>query len=150
MIETKTYSVAAIENGTVIDHIDVGYALQIVKLLKLAEHQSQVTLALNLPSKKNLIKDLIKVESRYLSTEETSQIAILAPSATINIIENYQVKEKYQVTLPDKIEGIIHCPNPHCITNHEKAKSVILVLQRKKRAILQCNYCRSKFEYVND
>lgn len=49
-METKTLAVAAIKNGTVIDHIAAGQALRIIRFLNLAEHHKQITLGLNLPS----------------------------------------------------------------------------------------------------
>lgn len=143
---TKTVAVSAICNGTVIDHIPAGQALSIIKFLKLTGHNRQVTLGLNLPSSHLGYKDLIKVEERTLSSEETSQVAILAPEATVNLIENFSVKNKFKVTLPKRIEGVISCPNPRCISNHETAVSKISVLQRWRGNIrLQCHYCRKTF-----
>ena len=46
----ETLSVSAIKNGTVIDHIKAGKALQIVPLLDLTSGQQQVTVGINLRS----------------------------------------------------------------------------------------------------
>ncbi len=140
--------VAAIRNGTVIDHIDAGHALKIVKILKLAGHQKQVTLGLNLPSNTLGLKDIIKVEDRELSPDEANQVAILAPNATINIIYGYEVQRKFKVTMPATIEKIFSCPNPACISNHESTKGSFKVLQRVKNKIgLECHYCRKVFNH---
>lgn len=139
MTITKSYAVSAIRNGTVIDHIEAGHALKIVKFLRLADHRSQVTLGLNLPSQVMGYKDLIKVEEKELAPEELNQIAILAPDATISIIKEYVVNHKYKLTLPEKIFGMIECSNPRCISNHEKILSQFHVLPKRS---LKCHYCR--------
>ena len=140
---TKQYAVASICNGTVIDHIQAGSALKIVSLLRLAEHQKIVTLGLNLPSNRLGIKDLIKVEDRKLDPEEVNQVALFAPNATISIIANYDVVQKYPICIPDRIQGVISCTNPKCISNHEKIKSYLYVIQKMDQSVrLRCHYCR--------
>lgn len=146
MTQDKTLPVSAIRNGTVIDHIPSGQALKIVKLLKLAIDHSQVTIGLHLPSRQLQYKDLIKIEHIDLSQEDASQVAILAPQATVNIIRNFEVHEKFQVTLPDSISGVISCPSIHCVSNHEPIESEILVKQKWGGNVrLQCHFCRKKF-----
>lgn len=145
-VTTKTLAVSSIENGTVIDHIDVGNALAIVKLLKLPKHQKRVTVGLNLPSNRMGYKDIIKVEDREISPDEVNQIAILAPEATINIIQNYEISRKFKIAVPDVIIGIIDCPNLKCISNYENVAKIFHVLHRQRRNIrLQCRYCRTMF-----
>lgn len=142
----KTLPVSAIEKGTVIDHIPAGRALKIVKLLDLSTERYQVTLGLNLPSSLLGMKDLIKVESLILSSDSASKAAVLAPLATVNIIENFEVQNKFQVSLPASIQGVIPCPNSLCVSNHENIEPIILVKQRWKGNIrLQCHYCRKQF-----
>lgn len=145
-IKEKTLAVSAIRSGTVIDHIDQGRGMKIVKLLRLAEHQKRVALGLNLKSKLLGLKDIIKVEERKLSLSEASQVGILAPEATISIIEEYEVAEKFKVSLPERVDRLIPCPNPQCISNHEPGGSSILVSQKGRRNIrLLCRYCRKDF-----
>ncbi len=140
---TKQYAVAAICNGTVIDHIQAGNALKIVKLLRLSEHQKLVTLGLNLPSNRLGMKDLIKVEDRKLDPEEVNQVALFATKATISIIENYEVVQKYPISIPDTIRGFISCTNTRCISNHEKIQSYLYVIQKMDQSVkLRCHYCR--------
>lgn len=142
----KTLAVSAIRNGTVIDHIDAGRGMKIVKLLRLAGHQKKVSLGLNLDSGLLGLKDLIKVEDRVLTQQEANQVAILAPEATINIIKEYEVVEKFKVIVPEILEGVIPCPNALCISNHEDAGSSLHISQNGKRCIrLQCRYCRITF-----
>ena len=145
MTTTKTLAVSAIKNGTVIDHIVPGQALAIVRLLNLAKHHKQVTLGLNLPSSTRQYKDIIKVEDRELTPEEANQVAIFSPKATINIIKDYEVVNKFFVEIPETISTVIRCPNPRCITNHEKMRSFFFVKQRMQSIDLQCKYCRKIF-----
>ncbi len=137
--------VAAICNGTVIDHIAAGQALKIVHLLKLTEQQKLVTLGLNLPSNTLVYKDLIKVDDRVITAEEADQIAIFAPQATLNIIENYAVVTKFKVQLPEWIRGIFSCLNPKCICNQEKIATAFNISRRQHFIFLQCKYCSKSF-----
>jgi aspartate carbamoyltransferase regulatory subunit len=143
----KILSVAAIENGTVIDHIPAGQGMRIVRLLKLADHKNKVTLGLNLPSVSLKYKDLIKVEGREVSEEEANQIALFAPKATINIIRGYQIEKKFSVTLPETISKILACPNQKCITNHEQVNTRFRVSRYGQKVMLQCNYCEKGFAH---
>src|SRR5438105_100572 len=107
---SKTMAVAAIRNGTVIDHIGIGKALKIIRLLKLENYPKPITLGLNLPSNTYGYKDIIKVEDMELTPDEANQVAIFAPSATINIICDYEVHKKYRVEMPATLEKVISCP----------------------------------------
>jgi aspartate carbamoyltransferase regulatory subunit len=152
----KTLLVAAIKEGTVIDHIPVGNALKIIRLLNLAAYNKLVTVGLNLPSKATKYKDLIKVEGREVTREESNKIAILAPSATINIVKNYNVVKKTKVVIPETVEYVVVCPNPKCITNNEIMNSKFKVTIDKNGVKLRCHYCEKVFrqeeikEYKNN
>ena len=142
----KTLSVTAINNGTVIDHITAGHALKIVRLLNLADHNKVVTLGLNLPSKASKYKDIIKVEGRELNPKELHRIAIFAPDASINIIENYEIVKKFKIEMPDVVEYVVVCPNPNCITNNEIMDSKFNVRQEGENIKLKCHYCEKIFD----
>jgi aspartate carbamoyltransferase regulatory subunit len=143
---SKTLAVAAIRNGTVIDHISAGNGLKIVQFLQLAKHRKQVTLGLNFPSGRLEYKDIIKVEDRELTLEEANRISVLAPDATINIIQDFEICRKFKVSIPKTIEEVIPCFNPRCISNHENVSSSLNVLKRVSNTIqLQCRYCRKIF-----
>ena len=115
----KELKVQPIRNGTVIDHIAPGMALKVLHVLNIPQpgQTSTVTAAINVPSKAMGRKDIVKVEDRELDTHEVNKISLLAPSASINIIREYEVAEKRHVELPDIVEGIVRCSNPNCITN---------------------------------
>lgn len=143
---TKTLSVSAINNGTVIDHIRCGRALRIVHLFRLLDDKNQVTVGMNLPSKRLGMKDLIKIENRILSHEQANEIAIFAPEATINIVKDFEVIEKIETKLPSAIKNIFRCPNPRCITHNEHAESIFSIEEQGKSAKLICHYCEKAFD----
>lgn len=148
--ETKTLPISAIKQGVVIDHITVGQALVIIKILKLSNPEHPITLGLNLPSHSMGSKDLVKLEKYMLSDEECDKIAVLSPNATINIINDFQITEKMKLELPDKIADIAPCPNDRCITNHEKIGSLFVINKRGPLAIeLRCHYCRKQIAKIS-
>ena len=140
----KTLSVSAINNGTVIDHIPAGQAITILRLLKLVDHKNQVTIGLNLKSSGGL-KDLIKMENRYLSEREAQEIGIFAPNATINLIKDFKVIEKKSALLPEVIIDIMRCPNPRCITQREPLKTHFNLHRLNHETKYQCKYCEKTF-----
>jgi len=143
--ENKSLSVAAIVNGTVIDHIADGKGILLVRLLKLENYLKPVTLGLNLPSSRMKTKDLIKIEGKELSASEISQIAIFSPRTTLNIIQNYKVVKKVLIEPPPNISNIIICPNPQCISKHERTSRLFHVINERKEIQLQCHYCEKIF-----
>jgi aspartate carbamoyltransferase regulatory subunit len=134
--------VRRIKDGTVIDHIDPGMALIVLKALNITGREGNViTVALNVPSSKLETKDIIKVENKFLESQETNKLALLAPKATVNIIRDYKVIEKRKVELPDAFIGIFRCSNPRCVTNSkEEIKPMIDVID-KSQPTLRCRYC---------
>ena len=141
MVEDKL-KIEKIRKGTVIDHIDSGYALTILALTGLAESTDLMTIGINVPSKKLPKKDLIKIENIFLNEIQMQQISILSPNATISLIEDYKVIEKKKVKIPEVIKKLIVCQNITCITNSQKEPimSEFLVLEEKPLKI-QCVYC---------
>jgi len=94
--------VSKIKDGTVIDHIRGGYALDVIKILGITGKEKRViTIGINVPSKRLGVKDIVKIEGRAINTQEVNRIALVAPHASINIIRNYKVVEKVEVKLPD-------------------------------------------------
>lgn len=141
----KFLSVAAIKEGTVIDHIPAGEALKVVEILGLSMHKLQVSIGMNFPSKRDGFKDIIKVENRFLTAEEASIVAILAPKATLSLIHNFEVTSKISLEVPESIEGIYKCPNARCISNAEKVQTKFFVKEKKPMIVLQCHYCLKHF-----
>ena len=143
---SKTLSVSAIHNGTVIDHIHSDQTLRIIRMLHLLEKKLKVTVGFNLPSKTMEVKDLIKIENHILTHDEANQITIFAPDATINIIQDFEVKQKIITSLPATISHIFICPNINCITHDEPVHSFFTVAEEGKSTQLICRYCEKSFE----
>jgi aspartate carbamoyltransferase regulatory subunit len=99
-----------------------------------------VTFGANLDSLKLGKKAIIKVSEVFFKDEEINKISLVAPHARLNIIRDYMVVEKRDVTIPDEIVGIVRCINPKCITNTEPVTTRFLV-KNKKKVSLKCHYC---------
>ncbi len=140
--EPRELRVKPIRNGTVIDHIAGGQALNVLKILGISgTTDATVSVVMNVESGKLGKKDIVKVEDRELLEEEVNRIALIAPAATINIIRDYEVVEKRLVDLPEEIVGVVRCQNPSCISNtSEPIKSRMLVKARNP-VLLRCIYC---------
>lgn len=142
---SRELNVSAIENGTVIDHIDNHATFQVADILRVSDEHSKVLIGVNLPSKHIGKKGIIKIENRSLSDKEVNKIAVIAPDATVNIIKNYQVVKKFRVHLPERIEQFIKCFNPRCVTNNENVKSLFDVVEQSPLR-LRCVYCERIME----
>ena len=135
--------IVKIHDGTVIDHIRAGKALEVLKILRITgEDGNVVSLAMNISSGKIGKKDIVKVEHRFLKEEEVARIALVAPEATINLIENGRLINKHCIELPETLTDIMPCPNPRCVTNKEREpiSSKYQVVSRKPIQ-LKCLYC---------
>jgi aspartate carbamoyltransferase regulatory subunit len=128
-----------IKNGTVIDHITSGEALNVLKIIGITGTTTEsVSVATNVSSGKIGKKDIVKIEKRELRKEEMDRIALIAPRVSINIIRDYKVYAKGGVERPKFLLGVVRCPNPGCITNaHEPVSSRFEVLPNG----LHCMYC---------
>ncbi len=138
----REIKVQKIKNGTVIDHITPGQALNVLKIIGVTREypKTTVTVAMNVPSSKAGAKDIVKVEGRELKADEVDKISLIAPKASINIIRDYEVVEKKVVSIPDVLSGFLRCANPNCITNTEEAASKFAV-EEKHPVKVRCIYC---------
>lgn len=135
--------VAAIENGTVIDHIPADKTYQVVSLLRLEKLDTQVTIGYNYNSKKLGRKGIIKVADKFFNDEEISRLSVVAPNIVLNTIRDYEVVEKRTATIPNELRGIVKCNNPKCITNNEPMPTLFHVVD-KQQGILKCHYCEKE------
>ena len=135
----KEILVAAIENGTVIDHIPSEYTYKVASLLELHTLNTPVTIGQNYSSKKLGKKGIIKVTDKFFTDDEISRLAVVAPNVVLSIIKNYEVIEKKAVQLPSELRGIVKCNNPKCITNNEPMQTVFRVDKLQKTVC--CHYC---------
>lgn len=130
--------VAAIENGSVIDHIPTDKLFTVAQLLNLEGCNAEVVIANNLKSQVMGRKGLIKISGKFFSEAEISQLAVVCPNIRVVVIKDYKVAEKIEVTLPETLTNIVKCANPVCITNNEPMKTVFY---RKDLQTLKCRYC---------
>ena len=107
--------VAAIKNGTVIDHIPAEKTYQVVNLLQLETLETPVTIGYNYPSNKIGRKGIIKVSDKFFTDEEISRLSVVAQNVVLNIIHDYEVVEKKTVKTPDELRGIVKCNNPKVV-----------------------------------
>ncbi len=142
MSDSRQLLVRRIKDGTVIDHIESGKALLVLRTLDITGKEGNViTVALNVPSSKHDKKDIIKVENRFLEKNETNKLALIAPHATINIIKDYKLVEKRKIQLPDSITGVFKCTNLKCVTNSDEYIKPVINIIDKEKVILRCRYC---------
>ncbi|UCD96740.1 MAG: aspartate carbamoyltransferase regulatory subunit [Candidatus Bathyarchaeota archaeon] len=141
MTET-TLRVSKIKDGTVIDHINNGHALDVVRILGInGQTNGTVLIALHVPSEQLGLKDIVKVEGRELKPEEVDKIALLAPQASINIIRQYAVVDKKRVKLPSIISGTVTCGNPACVSNSSEPIQPKFYVKTEDPLVVRCHYC---------
>ena len=139
MSDDQQMRVSKIENGTVIDHVPGGQALNVLAILGIdGTSGEEVSIGMNVPSDRLGRKDIVKVEGRELSPEEVDVLSLVAPAATINYIRDYEVLDKHRVERPESVTGVLECPNHECITTaDEPIESQFEVLDDGVR----CVYC---------
>jgi aspartate carbamoyltransferase regulatory subunit len=144
----KELLVAALENGTAIDHIPPEQLFKVASLLELDRMDHPITIGNNLISKKMGSKGVIKIADKFFEEDVINRIALVAPDVILNLIRDYEVVDKKPISLPDKIVGIVKCNNPKCITNNEPMLTRFDVIDRKN-VTLKCQYCERKIHKEN-
>ncbi len=141
MEKREELTVSAIKNGTVIDHIPAENLFKVISIMRIETMDTTITIGNNLDSRRLGKKGIVKISDKYPSIEDMNKIALIAPSARINIIKDYKVSNKQQVEIPENIVGMFKCMNPKCITNNEKMKTKFDVVEKNGKLQLKCNYC---------
>ncbi len=129
----------SIKKGIVIDHIMAGRAMTLLKYLKIDTDIETVAVIINAASKKHGKKDIIKIENRI--DVDMRIVGLIDPEATVNIIEDRMIIKKLKPELPVRVEDVILCKNPRCVTSTEKDIPHIFVLQDAEHQIYRCEYC---------
>ncbi len=132
-------NIDSIENGYVIDHIPAGKGMQIYNILSLDKLSCQVAIITNAKSKKNDVKDIIKINE--LVDLDLDVIAYIAPNATVNVIKNSERIDKKNLSLPIEIKNVVKCPNPRCISNNEDIDHIFKLTDEK--GTYRCLYCET-------
>ena len=147
-MKRQELQVAALQNGTVIDHIPSSKIFEVINLLHLEKVSTSVTIGINLKSKKMGQKSILKIADRFFTDEELNQLSVVTPNVSLAIIRDFEVVEKKQVKMPEELIGIIKCDNHKCITNNEPMRTHFHVLD-KENGILQCRYCNREVTLNN-
>ncbi|KHO32663.1 aspartate carbamoyltransferase [Clostridium tetani] len=133
-------TITSIKDGIVIDHIKSGYGMKIFNYLNLKNVEYSVALIMNVFSSKLGKKDIIKIANKEIDVDFTV-LGLIDPTITINIIEDEKIKEKLNLELPKKVEDVIRCKNPRCITSIEKYIPHVFYLIDREKVEYKCKYC---------
>ena len=144
----RELKITPIKNGTVIDHITNGLALEVLRIVGIQnlDPHGTVSLVLHVQSGKIGWKDIVKVEGVELSARKVNAIALIAPTATISIIREFKVSEKRPVDLPNRIVGILKCPNPNCISNTPEPLESEFAVAERTPVVLECAFCERRVD----
>ncbi|MBQ3670334.1 MAG: aspartate carbamoyltransferase regulatory subunit [Treponema sp.] len=134
-------NIDTIKNGLVIDHIKSGFGPQIFHYLGLDKASFSCALIMNVPSKKSGTKDIIKIDN--IISIDYSVLGFIDPNISINVIKDEQIVRKIKMELPERIENVIHCKNPRCITITEKYVASSFKLLNREKGQYACEYCDS-------
>ena len=128
-----------IQNGIVIDHIQAGQGIRIFNWLGLDKSNYTVAFVLNADSQKMERKDIIKIDKTIAINFDI--LGLIDPNITVKIIENEEITERIKLKLPEKVENVILCKNPRCITSTEKYMPHIFHLENPEERTYRCEYC---------
>ena len=64
---------------------------------------------------------------------------------TVNVIQDFNVVTKHQLSVPKQMVGVFACPNSNCITHGEPVDSHYYVRSVKGGIRLKCKYCEKSF-----
>ncbi|MCT4562894.1 MAG: aspartate carbamoyltransferase regulatory subunit [Maledivibacter sp.] len=140
MLEVKQ-----IKNGIVIDHIKSGNGLKIFNKLQLYKAESPVVLLINVESKILGKKDIIKIENTF--DVDLNLLGLIDENISINFIKNGKVIDKKKVVIPEKVEGLLTCKNPRCITNSDDYMKPTFELVSREKLEYRCSFCDEITKY---
>ncbi len=132
-------SVNEIKNGIVIDHIKAGNGPKVFDWLGLNKAKFTCALIMNVQSDKAGKKDIIKIDN--IINIDYSILGFFDPNITVNVIQDSQIVRKIKMELPSKVEGVIRCKNPRCITITENYVTPQFRLTNPEKKEYRCIYC---------
>ncbi|NLI76344.1 MAG: aspartate carbamoyltransferase regulatory subunit [Candidatus Riflebacteria bacterium] len=143
----KVLLIPKIENGFVIDHIPTGTGIRILNLVR--QHRELdtvvITLGLHCTSRRLGRKDLIKIQAAELPRRFLQHLSLVSPGVTVKRVRDFRVAEKVVLEAPELIDDLLGCPNPNCITNHERGSGTCFHLVDRETRTFRCNYCERHF-----
>ena len=134
-----TRSIDSIENGIIIDHIQVGNGMKIYDLLNRDALDCPVVLIRNARSTQFGRKDMIKIEGKI--DLDLDLLGYVDHHVTVCVIKNGEIVEKQKLTLPKRLTNVIRCKNPRCICTIEEGIDHVFELTPNKT--YRCIYCEN-------
>jgi aspartate carbamoyltransferase regulatory subunit len=128
-----------IKNGIVIDHIKAGQGIKIFNWLGLDKAPYGVAFVVNANSREMGKKDIIKIDNTISINFDI--LGLIDPNITVNIIEDEAITEKIKLKLPERVENVLICKNPRCITSTEAYIPHIFHLENLQQRTYRCEYC---------
>ncbi|MDR0502403.1 MAG: aspartate carbamoyltransferase regulatory subunit [Treponema sp.] len=128
-----------IKNGIVIDHIRAGQGIRIFDWLGLDKAPYTVAYVTNASSERSGRKDIIKIDNTISINLDV--LGLIDPDITVNIIENEKITKKIKLSLPAKVENVLICKNPRCISSTEKYITHVFHLENSESRTYRCEYC---------
>ena len=140
-------NVAEIKNGLVIDHIHAGTGWKVFKWLGLDNVKFSCVLIINAVSHKTGTKDIIKIDN--IINIDYSVLGFIDSNITVSVIQDSKVVRKIKMELPEKVENVIQCKNPRCITTTEHYVPQQFSLVDKEKKQYRCIYCDAMYTAGN-
>jgi aspartate carbamoyltransferase regulatory subunit len=128
-----------IKNGIVIDHIKAGQGVRVFEWLSLGKSPQTIAFVVNAPSPRMGRKDIIKIYDTIDINYDV--LGLIDPNIKVSIIENGLVTKKIKLQLPERVENVLFCKNPRCITSTEKYISHIFYIADRAAELYRCEYC---------
>ena len=128
-----------IQDGYVIDHIHAGRAMRIYRYLELDQLDCSVAIIKNAKSDRMGRKDIIKIDELIPLNLEV--ISSIDSGATVNTIQNGELVHKQRLTVPERVQNVLKCKNPRCITQTEPEIPHVFVLADREKLTYRCYYC---------
>jgi aspartate carbamoyltransferase regulatory subunit len=132
-------NIEKVKNGIVIDHIKAGQGIRIFNWLGLDKVPYTVAFVVNANSRIMGKKDIIKIDTSISINFDV--LGLIDPNITVNVIENQVITRKIKLQLPDKVENVLICKNPRCITSTEKYIPHTFHLENSDLQTYRCEYC---------
>jgi aspartate carbamoyltransferase regulatory subunit len=132
-------NIEQIKNGIVIDHIKPGQGIRIFNWLGLDKLPYTVAFVTNAFSARLGRKDIIKIDNDL--NLNLDALGLIDPNITVTFIENEKISKKIKLKLPAKVENVLICKNPRCISSTEKYIPHIFHLENAELRTYRCEYC---------
>jgi len=133
-----------IQNGIVMDHIKAGLGIKLYDYLGFKDAPFTVALITNAASGKLGLKDIIKIEN--IVDIDYTALGLIDDNITVSIIKNGEIASKAKLSLPQRVQDVIRCKNPRCITSIEKHIPHIFILKDEGKKRYGCAYCEETVE----